>query len=173
MSDADYIFTKCDTQAEADRAVSCVSDFNLWDDFKGRIEKRMVLKMFAADEDDKEEQYCLVLNEGARQYSITRTKMLDSLRDFERGYAAAHAAFEARMAMDLSRIEAEHVGDVFCVAGDIWGNRWWIDKVTKAGKITLSPVKPVMKERCGFCHEFKCCCNDRWGARASTASTEV
>lgn len=142
MSDEIYVFASYDSEVDAQVAHDFLSDFHLYSDYGGKVvhmetkdwlRNKMVMR------------WCLVLPQSARRFSTTLEKMNSGLSDFWKGYRKAAAKFEALMVEKLKECTSDMVGEAI---GDetAEGGVYWVERVTKAGKITLSPTEPKRKE---------------------------
>ena len=140
-----YIVVSFDDELDAQMASDFFDDFHLWSDYGGEI-KQLEVKGFY---DKSEMKWCCVLPEHAKRYTTTLREMRSGLSDFMKGYRKAQAKFGARMEAHLAACTPAMIGEPIDNSQGA-EPKYWVEKVTKSGKITLSPKRPESKCRsCG------------------------
>ncbi len=141
------IVGRFDDKFTADMAAEYFTDFHLWSDRKGEVKELEVTKFFGGGTEVK---WCCVLPKSCDRYTTTLRDMTSGLSDFMKGYRLASRQFGARMDSHLAECTPDMVGDPINTAPDS-EPKYWVERVTKAGKITLSPKKPSSTcKSCGY-----------------------
>ena len=140
-----YKLAQFDSEAEAHMAARFFNDFHLWSDYKGEVRQLEVKDFY----DKSELKWCCLLPEHVKQYSTTLERMSCGLSDFMMGYRIAQRDLGAQMDARLAECTADMVGEPLDGTSD--SPKYWVERVTKAGKITLSPKRLESKCRsCGY-----------------------
>lgn len=141
MSEEFHYVNYFKTKEDACLAHEFYQDFHLYTDFGGHV-----LHVDADHPDDffRSRPWRCAIQKGGARFTTTLDKMSSGYSDFMKGIRVMEDRLDELLIARLQKLVDDHrVGEPMTDPNE---PTFWVERITKAGKITLSPTQPKLKK---------------------------